>query len=160
MVNPGQFLTFLLRGQFYGVPIAAVREINRFIEVTPIPQTPSFVAGVMNLRGKVIPVVNLREKFGFEPVKNSKETCIVIIETGDGQMGVIVDAVRSVVDLTAAQIEPTPRLGEESVESIILGLGKLDDKVVILIDIAATLSKDHLKQVVSLAHISAPKISA
>jgi purine-binding chemotaxis protein CheW len=157
MLQPGQFLTFLLRDQFYGVPIAAVREINRFVEVTPIPQTPKFVAGVMNLRGKVIPVINLREKFGFEPLEPTKETCIVVLDTGDGQMGVIVDAVRSVVDLTSNQIEPTPRLGEESLESVILGLGKLDDKVVILVDISITLSKDHLKQVVSLGEIVAKK---
>ena len=157
MVSPGQFLTFKLRGQYYGIPIAAVREINRYIEVTPIPQTPKFVAGVMNLRGKVIPVVNLREKFGFEPTATTKETCIIIIETGDGQMGIIVDAVRSVVDLGADKIEPTPRLGEESVESLILGLGKFNDKVVILIDISQSLSKDHLKHVVSLGQMVMPK---
>ena len=146
----GQYLTFILREQLYGVPIAEVREINRFSEITAIPQTPKFVAGVMNLRGKVIPVINLREKFAFEHKEASKETCIIVIDSGQGQMGVIVDAVRAVLELNASQIEATPKLGEEQVEAFILGLGKLEDKVVILIDIAKTLSKEHLK---SLVHV-------
>ena len=146
----GQYLTFLLRDQLYGVPIGNVREINRYSEITAIPQTPMFVAGVMNLRGKVIPVINLRQKFNFPPLEPTKETCIVVIDGGHGQMGVIVDAVRSVIDLSSEQIEPTPSLGEDTVEAFILGLGKLEQSVIILIDIAKTLSKEHLHSISNL----------
>lgn len=146
----GQFLSFLLRDQLYGVPIGNVREINRYSEITSIPQTPRFVAGVMNLRGKVVPVINLREKFSFESKEVTKETCIVVIDSGNGQMGVIVDAVQSVIDLTDEQIESTPSLGEESVEGFIIGLGKLESQVIILIDIAKTLSKEHLRSLIDV----------
>jgi purine-binding chemotaxis protein CheW len=146
----GKYLTFLLKGQLYGVPVSNVREINSYSEITPIPQTPTFVAGVMNLRGKVIPVINLREKFRFESIPVNKETCIVVIDTQDGQMGVIVDGVSSVLDLIGPQIEPTPKLGEDSVEAFILGLGKVDHQVIILIDVAKTLSKEHLRSLVQV----------
>ncbi len=154
MTNFSQYLTFMMRDQFYGVPIASVREINRYVEVTPIPQTPLFIAGVMNLRGKVIPVLNLREKFGMPPVATSKETCIIVMETEHGHMGVIVDAVRSVVNFNDSQIDPTPRLGDSSIESFILGIGKIDDHVVVLINVFNTLSKENLSQVLKLGESS------
>jgi purine-binding chemotaxis protein CheW len=152
MADPGQYLTFQLNGQMYGVPVASVREINRVVEVTPIPQTPPFVVGVMNLRGKVIPVIGLRQKFGLSAVENSKETCIIIIEAELGQVGVIVDAVRSVVDLNRDQIELTPSLGDQKTESLILGLGKLDEKVIILIDVAKAVSGQNLSTISNISN--------
>ena len=154
--KPGQYLSFKLRDQLYGVPISSVREINRFSITTPIPQTPKFVSGVMNLRGKVVPVINLREKFNFESITPTKETCIIIVDGGEGQMGVIVDSVRAVIDLAESQLEQTPRLGEESVEAFIMGLGKLDQQVIILIDIAQTLSREHLKQFIDMGKTITP----
>jgi purine-binding chemotaxis protein CheW len=154
MASPGQYLTFLLNGQLYGVPVASVREINRVIEVTPIPQTPPFVVGVINLRGRVIPVIGLRQKFGLPATENSKETCIIIIEASTGQVGVIVDAVRSVVDLAEKQIENTPSLGDAAIENVIMGLGKIDDKVMILVDVAKSVSDQNLKQVIEVGTTS------
>jgi len=155
--SQGQYLTFILRDQLYGVPVGNVREINRISDITKIPQTPKFVAGVINLRGKIISVINLREKLAFESVPPTKETCIVVIETAQGQIGVIVDAVRSVVDLPLEKIEKTPDLGEDTVEAFVIGIGKLEDQVVILVDIAKTLSREHLKEVVNIAvtHVAA-----
>lgn len=144
MAQPGQYLTFLLSRQAYGVPIATVREINRVSEITPVPQTPTFVAGVMNLRGKVIPVVDLNMKFGFEKARHSKETCIIVIEGADGQIGTIVDAVSGVVELTAAQIEPPPTMGDMTKLSFVIGMGKYEDTVVILVDAVLALARANL----------------
>src|SRR5690242_9195390 len=104
--KPGQYLTFTLKDQAYAVPIASVREINRVVEITPVPQTPFFVAGVMNLRGRVIPVIDLRLKFGFETSEHTRQTCIIVVEGTQGEFGAIVDSVTGVVDFTAQQIEP------------------------------------------------------
>src|SRR5688572_15543782 len=108
--KPGQYLTFVLKSQPYAIPIGIVREINRIVDITPIPQTPEYVAGVMNLRGRVIPVVNLRLRFGFEETAHTRQTCIIVIEGANGEFGTIVDAVTGVVNLTATQIEPAPTL--------------------------------------------------
>jgi purine-binding chemotaxis protein CheW len=143
--SPGQYLTFVLGRQSYGVPIATVREINRLSEITQVPQTPAFVAGVMNLRGKVIPVVSLRLKFSMETAVHTKETCIIVIEAETGQVGMIVDSVSSVIDLTAAQLEPSPSMGESAKDSFVMGMGKMEDKVLILIDIVRCLSKDNFE---------------
>jgi purine-binding chemotaxis protein CheW len=146
--KPGQYLTFHLRGQLYGLPIAVVREINRVGEIAPVPQTHSFVAGVINLRGKIIPVVDLRLKFGFEKIDHTKETCVIVIEGEDGQVGTIVDSVSGVVELEANQIEPTPVMGDPEKLGFVIGMGKVDNKVVILVDAVNALSKAHLAKVV------------
>ena len=146
LAKPGQYLTFVLKGQTYGVPIGTVREINRVSEITPVPQTPPFVSGVINLRGKVIPVVNLRVKFGLEFAQYTKGTCVIVIEGSCGQVGIIVDAVNAVFELNANQIEPTPTLGDESKLAFITGMGKVDDHVIILLDVVEALSKDQLSQ--------------
>lgn len=144
IAQPGQYLTFMLDGQSYGVPIGAVREINRMSEITPVPKTPEFVSGVMNLRGRVIPVVNLRLKFSLLYQEATKDTCIIVIESGSGQVGVIVDSVRAVAHMTKEQIEPTPTLGDSSQLSFVTGMGKVENKVIILLDIVDALSKDNL----------------
>ncbi len=140
----GQYLTFLLNGQGYGVPIAAVREINRLTDITPVPQTPAFVSGVMNLRGKVIPVIELRLKFGIPKAAHTKQTCIIVIEGEAGQIGMIVDSVSGVIDLTLNQIEPAPTMGNEERLSYVLGMGKVDNTVIILVDIIRALGKDEI----------------
>ncbi len=153
--KPGQYLTFVLNSQLYGVPIGTVREINRLSEITPVPKTPSFVAGVMNLRGKVIPVVNLRSKLGFERTDHTKETCIIVIETIVGQVGMIVDSVRGVIELFANQIEPTPNLGNSAETEFVMGMGKLENTVIILIDIVKALSNNQLAELKTLPERSA-----
>ncbi len=146
----GQHLTFFLNKQEYGVSIGTVREINQVLDITPVPQTPSFVAGVMNLRGKVIPVVNLRKKFGMQAIDYTKQTCIIVIETDNTQVGMIVDSVHGVIDLKTEQIEEAPITGEESKMAFIMGMGKTEEGVVILVDIQKALSKDELSRIEAL----------
>lgn len=140
----GQYLVFVLNQQTYGVAISTVREINRVTEITPIPKTPLFVAGVMNLRGSLVPVVNLRLKFGLEVAAFTKHTCIIVIESEHGPVGMIVDAVSGVQDLQSMQIEAPPAIGEDPEQSFINGMGKIGNQVIILIDIVHALSKDEL----------------
>lgn len=141
----GQYLTFHLAGRPYGLPIGSVREINRIGDIAPVPQAPTFVAGVMNLRGKVIPVVNLRAKFGFQDAEHTKETCIIVIEGLEGhQVGVIVDSVAGVVDLEAGMIEPAPSMGDMSRMDFVIGMGKSESRVIILVDAVRALAKDNL----------------
>lgn len=144
---PGQYLTFQLMSEQYGVPIETVREINRVGEITPVPRTPEFVKGVMNLRGKIIPVVNLRVRFGMPSENYTRDTCIIVIDTNVGQVGMIVDAVKEVADLEQNQIEPAPVLGNEKTMSFIRGMGKLEDKVIILVDVVSALSHEQLTQI-------------
>lgn len=144
--KPGQYLTFQLMSEQYGVAIETVREINQFGEITPVPRTPDYVKGVMNLRGKIIPVVNLRIKFGMEAIDTTRDTCIIVIETEIGQVGMIVDSVKEVVDLHDNQIEPSPVLGNNHAMSFVRGMGKVDNRVVILVDIVAAFSSDQMGQ--------------
>ncbi len=148
--EPGQYLTFMLKSQSYGVPIATVREINRVTEITPVPQTPGFVAGVMNLRGKVVPVVDLRLKLGVEASTHTRQTCIIVIEADTGQVGMIVDSVSAVVDLKQDQIEPAPVLGEHERMGFVMGMGKVEDGVLVLVDIVRVLSREELAGVARL----------
>lgn len=155
LAQPGQYLTFFLKGQSYGVAIGTVREINQVLDITPVPQTPSFVAGVMNLRGKVVPVVNLRLKLGMEDTAFTKQTCIIVVETDGGQVGMIVDRVAGVVDFKGEQIEAPPTLGEASKMSFIVGMGKLEKEVVVLIDIQNALSKAELTRITETTSLAA-----
>jgi purine-binding chemotaxis protein CheW len=142
--KPGKYLTFLLRGMSYGVPISSVREINRLTTITSVPRSAAYVAGVINLRGKVIPVVNLRQKFGEAAAASTNETCIVVVDGTEGQVGIIVDSVHSVVDLREDQIDATPNLGDRSKASFVIGMGKTEDKLVILLDILKILGESVL----------------
>ncbi len=150
----GQYLTFFLKSQSYGVPIAAVREINQLSDIVQIPKTPSFVMGVMNLRGKVIPVVDLRMKFGMGKTPHTKETCIIVIETELGQVGAVVDAVSEVVDLTAEQIGPPPILGEEKELAFVKGIGKLNETVIVLVDVVNALSREEFTRIQSARELA------
>ena len=146
---PGQYLTFCLADNWYAVPIRFVREINQMSTITPVPRTPSFVKGVINLRGKIIPVVDLRLKFGLPEAKYDRSTCIVVIEAEAGNVGVIVDQVNDVVDLTDKQIEPSPTLGSSKHLEFLMGMGKLTDRVLILVDIVKSLSKENFMKAMS-----------
>lgn len=137
-----QFLSFVLNNQSYGVQISSVREINRMSEITTVPKTSNFVEGVMNLRGKVVPVINLRLKLGFEKKETTKATCIVVVDTEFGQVGMIVDSIEGVLDLSSDQIENIPDLGGLSKDKFVLGVGKVETKVIVLLDILKLLSHD------------------
>lgn len=139
--NHEKFLTFYLGQEEYGLPILVVREIIGMIDVTPLPKTPDYVKGVINLRGKIIPVIELRAKFNLPTVEYTQATCIVVVEvasntaTGTFQLGVIVDAVREVLDINKDAIEPPPHFGTAIPLAFIMGMGKVKEKVVILLDI-------------------------
>ncbi len=139
--NENKFLSFFLGNEEYCVEILRVREIIGIIDITPLPQTPDYVKGVVNLRGKIIPVIELRLKFGLEPKPFTEETCIVVVEIAGSddeeqfQMGVIVDNVSEVIDIPRSAIEPAPHFGSTLDTSYINGMGKAKEKVLILLDI-------------------------
>ena len=130
--------------QPYGVPIGNVREINRVSDITVVPHAAPYVVGVINLRGKVIPVISLRIKLGFEAIPYNKQTCIIIIETNVGQVGMVVDAVKDVIELQSPQIEQAPSLGHTKGTEFVIGMGKLEDKVIILLDISSAIASSQL----------------
>ncbi len=147
--DENKFLSFRLDNEEYGVEILRVREIIGIIGVTPLPQTPNYVKGVINLRGKIIPVIELRAKFELDSREYTEETCIIVVEVSDGgderfQMGVIVDTVSEVIDVPRKVIEPAPRFGGALNTSYILGMGKIKDKVLILLDIDRVMSTSDL----------------
>ena len=141
----GKFLTFLMAKEKYGLEILKVREIIGMMDVTSVPTTPAFVRGVINLRGKVIPVIDLRLKFGMKPKEDTERTCIIVVHiTRTGQemtMGIIVDEVSDVLTINQDQIEPAPSFGANIRTDFILGMGKVEQKVVTMLDIDRVLSE-------------------
>ncbi len=144
----GKYLTFELANEEYGVGILKVREIIGMMPVTPVPQTPDFVKGVVNLRGKVIPVLDLRLKFGLEAMEYTERTCIIVVDVdtpaGSIQMGCIVDKVSEVINIEADQIEETPTFGTRFNTEYILGMAKLEGGVKILLDIDRVLTEEEI----------------
>ena len=128
----------------------SVREIIGIMEITTVPQTPDFMKGVINLRGKVIPVVDLRLKFGMDEIDHTKETCVIVVEVHDTLMGIVVDTVSEVIDIKAEDIEPAPSFGSKISTDFILGMGKIKDKVKILLDIFKVLTDEELNQLSKL----------
>jgi purine-binding chemotaxis protein CheW len=135
----GKYLTFALGSEEYGLEILKVREIIGYMEITAVPQTPSYVKGVINLRGQVIPVIDLRTKFGMETAKITEETCIIVVEINQGSRkfstGIVVDHVQEVLDIDGENIEGTPQFGASVNTDFILGMGKVGKSVKILLDI-------------------------
>jgi purine-binding chemotaxis protein CheW len=138
-----KFLTFLLDHEEYGLEILKVRELIGIMEITKVPQTCDFVEGVINLRGKVIPVIDLRTKFGLPRLERNDQSCIIVVDAG-ALMGIIVDAVHEVHDIPARDIEPPPALGGHMETNFILGMGKVNGAVTILLDIDKVLTGDQL----------------
>jgi len=135
----GKYLTFALAGEEYGLPVLKVREIIKMLDITAVPQAPHHVKGVINLRGKVIPVVDLRLKFGFQPQDYDERTCIIVVEVAlqasKVMMGVVVDAVSEVLTITADEIEETPDFGEHVNTEFIKGVAKIKGRVKFLLDL-------------------------
>jgi purine-binding chemotaxis protein CheW len=150
----GKYLIFRLGSEEFGVRVIKVREIMGLQEVTPVPHTPVFVKGVINLRGKVIPVIDLRLKFGLPPAEYTSRTCIIVVWTQIGEdqlmMGIVVDEVAEVLNLMAADIEDTPDFGPEVETPYLLGMAKGKDKVKILLDIDQVLNSQELRGLDSL----------
>jgi len=135
----GKYLTFALGSEEFGLEILKVREIIGYMPITAVPQTPSYVKGVINLRGQVIPVVDLRSKFVMHTAETTSETCIIVVETTQGSgkcnTGIVVDRVRDVLDVLEENIEDAPNFGIGVNTDCILGMGKIGDSVKILLDI-------------------------
>ncbi len=147
----GKFLTFVLSSEEYGIEILKVREIIGLMDITSVPQTPDYMKGVINLRGKVIPVIDLRMKFSMQEEAHTQETCVIVVEVNSTSIGIIVDSVSEVSDIAGEEIENAPKFGQDIDTSFIMGLGKVKDKIVILLDIDSVLSSDELEMVGELA---------
>ena len=151
----GKYLTFSLVGEEYGIGILKVREIIGMMTITSIPQTPGYVKGVINLRGKVIPVIDLRLKFGMESTAYTERTCIVVVEIKMGdrkiQMGIVVDSVSEVLNIKPGEIADTPTFGARMDTDYILGMAKMAGGVKILLDIDRVLSDRDFQDVASAA---------
>ena len=144
MEKEGKYLTFALANEEYGLEILKVREIIGYMDITAVPQTPVYVKGVINLRGQVIPVIDLRAKFGMQTTEVTEETCIIVVETTQGDRnistGIVVDHVSEVLDIAGENIEAAPQFGSSVNTDFILGMGKIADSVKILLDIDEVLA--------------------
>ena len=144
----GKYLTFTLADEEYGIGILKIREIIGMMSITSVPQTPPFVKGVINLRGKVIPVVDLRLRFGMQEIEYTERTCIIVVEikgqTVTVQIGIVVDAVSEVLNIKGEDIEDTPTFGTKLDTEYILGMAKMEGSVKILLDIDRVLSAEEV----------------
>lgn len=151
-----QHLTFSLGGEMYAMRILNVKEIIEYGQLTEIPMMPAFIRGVINLRGAVVPVIDLSSRFGNEPTQVGKRTCIVIAELGDDQggqdVGVMVDAVSEVLDIPSGEIEPAPAFGAQIRTDFIDGIGKVDGRFVILLNVRNVLS---IEEMATLSNLGA-----
>lgn len=146
-----QFLSFLLAGEEYGIDILQVQEIRGWQPVTPIPNTPDFIKGVMNLRGSIVPIVDLRIRFDIDGVEYTPTTVVIVLhfksQAGERTVGIVVDAVSEVYDLTLDDLKPPPELGGAISTKYMRGLATVDDKMVILLDITGLIDMEILKAV-------------
>ena len=144
----GKYLTFSLAEEEYGIGILRIKEIIGMMPITTIPQTPEFVKGVVNLRGKVIPVVDLRLRFGMEPIEYTERTCIIVVEidaqAGTVMIGIVVDAVSEVLNIKGEDIEDTPTFGTKLNTEYIMGMAKMEGAVKILLDIGRVLTGEEI----------------
>ncbi len=150
-VEANQYLTFMLDDEVFGLAIEKVREILDFTSVTKVPQTPDYMRGVINLRGSVVPVMDLRLKFGMEKTEKTVNTCIVIAEIEiDGEitvLGALADSVQEVLDLEPDQIETAPRVGTKLRTDFIKGMGRSNERFIILLDIDKVFSSEEIADV-------------
>lgn len=144
----GKYLTFVLDEEEYGIGILKIKEIIGMMPITTVPQTPAFVKGVINLRGKVIPIVDLRARFGMDTIDYNERTCIIVVEiegpAGMIMIGIVVDAVSEVLNIKAEDIEDTPTFGTKLNTDYILGMAKMEGGVKILLDIDRVLSEEEI----------------
>ncbi len=144
----GKYLTFVLNEEEYGISILKIKEIIGMMPITTVPQTPEFVKGVINLRGKVIPIVDLRARFGMDTIDYTERTCIIVVEiegpAGMMMIGIVVDAVSEVLNIKAENIEDTPTFGTKLNTDSILGMAKMEGGVKILLDIDRVLTGDEI----------------
>lgn len=151
MAQAGKYLSFQLGDEEYGLEILKVQEIIGIMNITRVPKTPDAVRGVINLRGKVIPVIDLRLKFELPPTEDTERTCIIVVQVARKDdnitMGIIVDEVSEVLDIDQEKIEETPEMGAGVEKDFILGMGKIEEKVIMLLDIDRVLSGQEVEAV-------------
>lgn len=155
VVKEGKYLTFSLAGEEYGIGILNIKEIIGMMPVTGVPQMPDFVKGVINLRGKVIPIIDLRLRFGMPYIDYTDRTCIIVVEVSahsvDVMFGVVVDSVSEVLNIKEEDIESTPSFGSSMNTDYILGMAKIDGRVKILLDINEVLGADDIASLANAA---------
>ncbi len=153
--SPQQYLTFSLGGEVFALGILNVKEIIEFGNITEIPMMPAFIRGVINLRGAVVPVIDLSARFGGATSTVSRRTCIVIVELGEGEerqdLGVIVDAVNEVLEIPRSEIEPPPAFGAKIRADFIQGMGKVDGRFVIILNVDRVLSPQEITMLASMS---------
>ena len=151
----GKYLTFYLGSEEYGLEILKVQEIIGLMDITPLPGTPEAILGVINLRGKVIPVMDLRRKFSMDDVEHTKETCIIVVKIEGVEMGIVVDRVSEVADIASADIEDAPAFGASVDVEYILGIGKAGNGVKLLLDIDCVVDGEDLERLRAKANAAA-----
>jgi purine-binding chemotaxis protein CheW len=154
-----QYLTFMLSGETYAISILRIKEIIQYGQLTEVPRMPDFIRGVINLRGAVVPVIDLSVRFGKASTAIGRRNCIIIIEVAIGEesqsVGVMVDAVNAVLEIPAGEIEPAPTFGTHIRADFIAGMGKINGKFVIILNIQQVLSMDDMEALVSMGASSA-----
>jgi len=150
--EPLQILTFLLDKEVYGTDIGLIQEVLEYRKVTPVPRTPNFMLGVINLRGNVIPVADLRQQFDMNIIDTTVDTCIVIVDVMvDGEktpMGILVDSVKEVITLGQGEISPAPRIGSRIDTRFISGMGRRDEEFILILNLPRVFSKNQLEEVI------------
>jgi len=158
VLRAGKYLTFNLGVEEYGIEILKVTEIIGLMKITAIPRTPDYVRGIINLRGTIHPVIDLRTKFGMESIEDTQETCIIVLEINRGdqseQIGVVVDNVREVQDITESLIKDSPSLGHDVDTKFIKGMANIDDKVIILLNVEKIFSEKILEELKETSTLS------
>ncbi len=134
-IDGGKFLTFFLGEEEYAIEILKVQEIIGLMTITPVPKMPDYIRGVLNLRGKIVPVMNLRTRFGLEEIEDTDETCIIVIQNKEYLMGILVDKVSEVVDIATSEIEDVPSVGTGEQSEYLAGIGKAEDSVKMLLEV-------------------------
>lgn len=157
----GKYLTFHLNEESYALPVLKVREIIRFTDIRAMPGMPDYIRGVINLRGKIVPVLDLRLRFGFKDVAHTEQTCIVVVQVQTTQlrttsMGLVVDGVEEVAQITAADIEPTPDFGAQRSADYLLGMAKFKGAVRALLDIDCVIGAEAAAQLAVVTTAPAP----
>jgi purine-binding chemotaxis protein CheW len=160
--QPRQYLTFVSSGETFAIGILAIKEIIEFSPLTPVPMTPEFVRGIMNLRGAVVPAVDLAVRFARPASPVSRRTCIVIVEAGSAEerltVGIIVDAVNAVVEIDPQSIEPPPAFGANVHTDFIEGMAKINERFVVLLDVNRIVAMDDMLATASSSESSGEKV--
>ncbi|MCJ8344924.1 chemotaxis protein CheW [bacterium] len=150
----GKLLTFLVCGQEYGIPILQAREVVATLEINVVPNTPDFVLGVINLRGKIVPVLDLRHKFDLQPIAADKESCIVIVDMNQSMTGLLIDHLLGVITIEEEDYAEAPKLGSEINTQFMQGIIKLDSRIIIVLDIEHILENQEINELENVGELA------